>query len=472
LQRIAYTLLNLWKEDEHFMTEDCCQIIVEDFLRNSWAPVKTLVKALEDFKPSNRRSVTFFRFNEDRRVDETFDGSCFFLRGSVEYTNPQLTMEEVQGIIGARLLEVCGNYYFEKGLSQLPDLGSSSELCELLKKPPAGKIVAFLLNTDDVEPDRYSMNPLKASILESGQSAFPAVNVKTDKLSIDKNFASKYEGTLICNGEIELIKSKLDESTGSYLDLVDSVKYTQLKKYSEFFGIDLFLPSLRLPLSTLKSETKGGLLHHMISEAHQSIDSIGQAYECMGRSVSKRTTLLTIPHSAKGFGSKRAARGKLYFNEDKLEHIKVRYKDTMLYPNDIDQTDVSVAKCEDNFTVNAEKLTNYSYLTTPSSPQFFIYSLASPEDAALWHGVGSSGAPQLLQSYTSLRTACRNGQLFKDLQEKYGAHVEPPFHLNLVPNGIWVHPIHRNIDASIGCVKNLSDLARMGMRIEYLSEFS
>jgi hypothetical protein len=33
---------------------------------------------------------------------------------------------------------------------------------------------------------------------------------------------------------------------------------------------------------------------------------------------------------------------------------------------------------------------------------------------------------------------------------------------------MWVHPKHRNIDASIGCVENLEDLARMGMRIEQL----
>ena len=42
-----------------------------------------------------------------------------------------------------------------------------------LKKPPQGIVVPFLLNTDDVEPDRYSMNPLKHSLVESGQSAFP-----------------------------------------------------------------------------------------------------------------------------------------------------------------------------------------------------------------------------------------------------------------------------------------------------------
>jgi hypothetical protein len=315
------------------------------------------------------------------------------------------------------------------------------------------------------------MNPLKTSIVESGQSAFPAANVKTNPLSIDQNFASKYEGTLICKGEIELIKTQLEAANGSYLDFVDSVKYTQLKRYADAFGMDLFLPSLRMPLTTLQSENKNGLVHHIISETHQDTESVRQAYECMGRSMTKRTTLLTIPHSPKGYGSKRAARGRLYFNETKFDSVNVKYKDTLLYPNAMDEADVSVAKCEDNFTLPAEKLSNYSYTETPSSPQFFLYSMASPEDAALWHGVGAFGATGLLQSYTSARAVCRSGKLVKNLNEKHDARIDIPIHLNLDPSGVWVHPLHRNIDASIGCVENLQDLARMGMKIAHLAQF-
>jgi hypothetical protein len=449
------------------MPNDFCQMLVEDFLRNSWGTVKTLVDALKEFKQKNRKPVSLFKFTSGNRVNLTFEGRHFFLRGSVEYTNPQLTVEEVQGIIGARLLEVCGNY-FENGLRQ-PETGDIARLCELLKKPVEGKIVGFLLNTDDVEPDRYSMNPLKASIVESGQSAFPALNVKTQGLAVDEKFASKYEGTLICAGEIELIRNKLANSNGSYLDFVDSVKYAQLTRYSESFGMDLFLPSLRMPLTTLQGETREGVLHHIISETHQGYDSVKQAYDCMGRSMTKRTTLLTVPHSAKGYGSKRAARGRIYFNETKLDGVNVKYKDTLLYPNAMDENDVSVAKCDDNFTVPAEKLANYSYSETPSSPQFFLYSMGSPEDAALWHGVGAFGAPQLLQSYTRAREVCRNGQLIRNLREKHDARVGVPLHLNLAPESVWVHPVHRNIDASIGCVENLGDLARMGMKIEHLA---
>ncbi len=153
-----------------------------------------------------------------------------YLRGSVEYTNPQLTVEEVQGIVGTRLLETCANYFYERGLHK-PDDGDVIALAELLKKPTQGYIVPFLLNTDDVEPDRYSMNPLKQSIVDSGQSAFPAANVKTDQLKIDEAYLKKYDGSLISKKEGTLITESLRDSNGSYLDLVDSVKYSSAKGF-------------------------------------------------------------------------------------------------------------------------------------------------------------------------------------------------------------------------------------------------
>ncbi len=443
-------------------------MLTENFLQTSWIGIKTIVETLGNFDSENRGTVDLFRFKNSQRINQSFSGDHFFLRGSVEYTNPQLTVEELQGIIGTRLLEVCGNYFYTKGLHQ-PDTSDVTQLCEMLKKPAEGKIVGFLLNTDDVEPDRYSMNPLKTSIVESGQSAFPAGNVKTDDLKVDEKFASKYEGTLICKDEIELMANLLKASSGSYLDFVDSVKYSQMEHLSEVFGIDLFLPSLRMPVSTMKAESEDGMLHHVISETHKDYDSVQMAYQCMGRSMTKRTTLLTVPHSPKGYGSKRAARGRIYFDGSRLTGVNVKYKDTLLYPNAMDPQDVSVAKCEDSLTVPAEKLSDYSYTETPSSPQFFLYSLASPEDAALWHGVGAFGATQLLQSYSSVRAVCREGQLIKNLHQKYGVKVAVPLHLNLAPDAVWVHPVHRNIDASVGCVENLEDLARMGMKIEYLA---
>jgi hypothetical protein len=341
----------------------------------------------------------------------------------------------------------------------------------MLKKPPQGYIVPFLLNTDDVEADRYSMNPLKQSIVDSGQSALPAANVQTDLLRIDEAYLKKYDGSLISQKEAELITESLQANNSSYLDLVDSIKYSQLVELSKFFSMDLSLYTLRMPLSTLQAENKDGLLHYIIRESNQDYGSIEEAYTCMGRSMKNRTTLLTVPHSKKGFGSKRAARGKLHFENGKLLDATIKYKTTKLYPNAMDPEDIAVAVCDDSFIVSGEKLADYSFAETPSSPQFFLYSIGSPEDATVWHGIGAFAAPQLLQSYRSGRVACQEGRLIKNLREKYNITVDVPLQFNLAPEGIWSHPIHRNIDASIGSVEDLPDLAHRGMKLEYLSAF-
>lgn len=451
--------------------DDYCRLLLEDFLKTSFSTVKVLVEGAAASKGQNsNRKVTLFRYVNGKKISFPFSDERFYLRGSVEYTNPQLTVEEVQGIIGARLLETCANYFYEHGFREPAD-SDVAALMELLKKPTQGYIVPFLLNTDDVEADRYSMNPLKQSIVDSGQSAFPAANVKTDELKIDEAYCKKYDGSLISKKETELIAESLRDCNGSYLDLVDSIKYNQLKDLSVFFGMDLSLFTLRMPISTLKTETKDGLLHYIIKESNRDYASIEEAYTCMGRSLKNRTTLLTIPHSPQGFGSKRAARGKLHFENGKLLDATVKYKTTQLYPNAMDPQDVAVAVCEDSFSVPGEKLSNYSFAETPSSPQFFLYSIGSPEDATLWHGIGAFAAPQLLQSYRSGRIACREGKLIKNLSEKYNIKVDVPLQFNLAPEGIWSHPIHRNIDASIGSVEDLPDLAHRGMRLEYLPTF-
>jgi hypothetical protein len=453
------------------MTDDLGRLLVENFLRSSWGCCITpIVEKLANWNPErNVKPVSFFKFKGNKRVDSTFNGNHFFLRSSVEYSNPQLTLEEAQGIIAARLLEVCGNYFHENGLRE-PDEGDFTELCERLRKPPLGVIVAFLLNTDDIEVDRYSMNPLKRSIVDSGQSAFPAANVKTDSLKIDQQFLNKYENKLISRKETNLITAHLSGSSGSYMDFSDSVKYDQLETLSEVFGMDLSPPLLRMPLTTLQAETKTGLLHHIISETHKDLGAVKEAYECMGRSIAKRTTLMTVPHSQLGYGSKRAARGKLHFNENTLGSVTVKYKTTLLYPNAIDPSDIAIAKAEDKFTVAGEKLADYSFADTPSSPQFFLYALGSPEKAALWHGVGAFAAPKLLQSYSSVRVSCKEGRMVKGIQ-KYGVRTEVPMQLNLMPATMWGHPIYRNIDASIGCVENMMDLVRLGVKIEHLPKY-
>ena len=140
------------------MTDDICQTLLKDFLESSWLCVKAIVQKLDAINEAKQlKPVSLFRFKNGRKVNRSFDGKYFFLRSSVEYSNPQLTLEEVQGIIGARMLETCGNYFHNYGLRQ-PDANDVAEICETLKKPSEGPIIAFLLNTDDIEPDCFSLS--------------------------------------------------------------------------------------------------------------------------------------------------------------------------------------------------------------------------------------------------------------------------------------------------------------------------
>jgi hypothetical protein len=443
------------------------RIIVEDFLKSSWQCIEAIVRELATFKGNEGRKFPFFYFKDSKRDDVTLDGGHFFLRASVEYSNPQLTVEEVQGITAARLLEVCGNYFHQYGLHEAGQKDVDA-ICEMLNNPAHGLVVPFLLNTDEIEPDRYSMNPLKESIVNSGQSAFPCATVKTETLEIDQKFVQKYDGSLICKEEVELITRHLQTCNNSYVDMVDAVKYEQLENLSRLLGINLNICSTRMPLTTLKGESTDGLLHHIIRETHRDYEAIECVYLCMGRSMKNLTTLLTVPHSQKGFASKRAARGRIYFEGTKLKSVKVDYRTALLYPNAIDPSDISVAKADDSLTVEGDKLVNYDFKTTPSSPQFHLYSLASPENAVLWHGIGAFGASELLKSYTTTRLACGRELFIRGLSEKYGTGIKIPLQFNLMPKYMWFHPLHRNIDASIGCVQNLKDLADLGMKMEQL----
>ena len=444
------------------------RIVLEDFLEHSKPSIQAIVDELRGFKPYKNRKVRLLEVSNNQAKEVTVDEDHFFLRTSVEYSSPQLTLEEVQGIIAARLLEVCGNYFCLHG-SQKTSKEDVDELCGMLEEPPRGRIVPFLLNTDDVEPDRYSANPLRASLVESGQSAFPSASVKTNGLRLDERFMKKYEGTLITKSEGETIEHYLANGS-SYMNLVDSVKQEYLKSLSEPFGIDLRLPVMRMPLTVLGEESVDGLLHHIIGESHKDYETIERVYSCMGRSMKNRTTLLAVPHSKKGFGSKRAARGKIYFDGTKLKSVRVTYQTTPLYPNDIDSKDISVAVAEDDFETEGDKLTNYDFKETPSSPQFILYSLGSPEDAAIWHGIGESGASQLVKSYTSMHVACRRGAIISGL-EKFGVSRRVSIQFNLIPEKMWVHPVHGTIDTSIGSIERLEDLIKLGMRVESLSTY-
>jgi len=265
-----------------------------------------------------------------------------------------------------------------------------------------------------------------------------------------------------------LIKETITLNPDNYMDMVDAVKYKQLAALSEDLGIDLCLPSIRMPITSLENEKKDDLLHYIISESHRDYESVNQIYEYMGRSIKKRTTLLTVPHSEKGYGSKRIVNGRLYFNDNELDGVKVKYTTKTLYPNAIDPEDVSIAKADASFIIDGSKLNNYDFNETPSSPQFFLYSLASPEDAVIWHGIGAFGASELVKSYTTLRNACATNSVFRNFHETFGFSVKLSLQFNLIPEKLWFHPVHRNIDASIGCVEKLHDLINIGIRMEYL----
>jgi hypothetical protein len=452
------------------MVVDYCYRLVESFLAKSMPAVRALAEGVQAHKKEQSvQRVNLLRFVGGKKVSVCVDEAHFYLRGSVEYTNPQLTAEEFQGIIGVRLLQACTNYYLEGGMQDLTK-DDYPKLCEVLRAPPQGYVLPFLLNTDDVEADRYSINPLKQSLIDSGQSAFPVANIKTDGLCVDKAFVEKYEGTLISKGEVELIAEKL-LCYESYMDFVDAIKFLQLEELSKIFDINLNLYELRMPLSVLQAEKKGDLLHYIISEAHRSYQSVKQAYDCMGRSIAKHSTLLTVPHSKKkGYGSKRAAHGKIHFNNDNsaISNVAVKYQPTLLYPNGIDPKDVSIAQGIDDFTVDGGAFADYSYEETPSSPQFFLYALASPENAALWHGIGAFAAPQLLNTYLSAHKACSKGLLIPGLIDKFNLTCQTPLQFNLVPEGMWRNPNRQNIDASVGTIKDLNTLINRGMWLEQL----
>ena len=318
--------------------------LIAEFVKNSKSCIKSLATALQAHADRGPRKVTFFVFENGRRREIEYEDKYFFLRTSTEYSNPQLNLEDLQGILVARILECSANYLAMTGRTEItPDV--FGELSEALAKPCTGPIIPFLLNTDDVEPNRYSVNPLRESIVNSGQSAFPAANVSKDQLRVDEGFIKKYRDSLIAKKDLESIAYHLENTTSnSYVDFVDAVKYDMLAELSKRLGIHLITPALRMPMEQLKQEGKKGPLHSLIEEAHKDYNTIRRLYDLMGRNILKHKTLLpTVPHSKHGYGSKKAARGQLFFENECLKEIKVKYRPTFLYPNEIDKSDLSTA---------------------------------------------------------------------------------------------------------------------------------
>ncbi len=436
---------------EALMTNNPIPDMIEEFLISSKDSIEAISKAITSSDASHRGRVFFHSYGSSDKKEISFDGSCFFLRTSIEYSSPQLTLEEFEGLITARLLEVCVNKLIE---TNTPDTKDIEEMTEALSGPPSGRVIPFIFETDDVEPDRYSNNPLRSSIVESGQSAFPVATTTTDALKLDSLFLDKYEGSLVSKDEVELVKNSLG-ITHRYVDFVDHVKLEEISRISERYGLELRLPQFRMPLEVLMNEGHQDPLHKLISSCHSNHETIESLYTLMGRSIKKKTSLLTIPHSPKGYGSKRAARGRLYFSDDHLEKISMQYVTTQLYPNMIDYKDLSVAKCDDSFELDGNRFSDYSFKDTPSSPQFVLYTLLSPENASIWHGVGEYSGNEILRSYASLQTGFLNQTILQGL-ERPRATRQSPVVLNLEPGKMWKHPTYGNIDGGIGCVTDLS----------------
>jgi len=437
---------------------------ISGFIGSSNQCIRELAKHLANSEKT--ASTGLFIFEDGRR--RTADCSNrFFLRASTEYSNPQLTLEDLQGILTARLLEACANYTLEA--EKEITVEDAQEVAKRVEEPPKGAIVPFLMNTDDVEPDRYSVNPLRESIVTTGKSAFPAYNITTDGLSMDEAFLKKYTGILISNDEVSRIQFYI-ENMERYVDAVDAMKYEQLNKLSDQLGIQLVIPALRMPLETLSLEGEGGVAHQLICQTHSDYDTISLLYELMGRSITKRKTLLpVVPHSSKGIGSKRAASGKLTFENTEFRGIKVSYRPTLLYPNDVDESDVSIAKACEDLYVDAKDLIEYSFKRTPASPQFALYSILSPEAAAVWHGIGVHQGAEIVKSYVSIHSAHSQGHIFPGIPKPFKGI---PLQLDLVAEKMLRHPTHGNIDASVGTV-DLAELLKtpMATRVLQMNEF-
>lgn len=447
---------------ESFSAKD----LIAHFVEESREAIRHLYLAARSHKGTDELQPDFYTFEGTERKPFHAPAGCFFLRTSTEYSNPQLVLFDLQGILTSRLLESTACFMLAH---ETPEIKQEdySEILERLAAPSSGLITPFLLNTDESEPDRYSMNPFRDSIVTSGQSAFPSFNVRMSGLKLDSNFVSKYKGSLITEREAAWVENARSQFPSDvYIDFIDSVKYNQLQALSERTGIHLTIPAMRMPLTRMKDPVYGQYLRRIIELEHQDYETLRRMYRLMGRNLRKhKTLLLTVPHSPKGAGSKKAGRGRLNLEGEKFTGVTVQYTTTPLYPNEIDPADPAIARVEDEVYVESSRILNYDYDLTPSSMQFAIYGMLSPEDAAIWHGIGEFQGEEIVKSYISVHEACVTEQLFTEIPIPCRG---TPIQFDLDGANLMRHPVHGNTDASIGTVPDLGALITKTTRLDVL----
>lgn len=440
--------------------------LVAHFVEESRGAIRHLYLAARAHKGTDELQPDFYTFNKHQKKSFDAPAGCYFLRTSTEYSNPQLALFDLQGILTSRLLESTACFMLAH---ETPEIKQQdyAEIVERLALPPSGLITPFLLNTDESEPDRYSMNPFRDSIVTSGQSAFPSYNVRMNGLKLDPNFVSKYKDTLITEQEAAWIEdARLQFSSDLYIDFIDSVKYDQLQNLSEQTGIHLTIPAMRMPLTRMKDSVYGPHLKRIIEREHQDYETLRRLYRLIGRNIRKhKTLLLTVPHSSSGLGSKKAGRGRLILEGEKFTGITVQYTTTPLYPNEIDPSDPATAQADEEVYVESSRILDYDYEVTPSSMQFAIYGMLSPEDAAIWHGIGEFQGEEVVKSYISVHEACVTEQLFSEMPIPCRG---TPSQFDLDGANLMRHPNHGNTDASIGTVPDLGALITKTTRLDVL----
>lgn len=396
----------------------------------------------------------FFTIQEGKRQAFVPPPGSFLLRASTEYSNPQLTVEECIGIVNARLLATCVNVLVISGNKELGE-GHINAICQALENGDEGPVIPFLMLTDDIEPDRYSINPLRESLYDTKQTAVPVANVETDGLALDLTFLEKYRHLLVTDADAALILKYLEDAKpgGKYVNFIDTCKYSQLATLSGILKLDLCLPATRMPLEVMDEEAKigGGPIHEMVSTLYASVDSLRRAYDVMGQSMNQFFLTVPMPDLV---GSKKLAKGMVVVENNKIIKIKSTHiKKTPLYPNEVDIEDISYAICchkKRKVEIPIEELVKFDFKKTPLSPQFALYMTQSPENGAIWHGVGDFQNKALVRSYTSMHNAFP--ELFPGLEKPHPG-IPLQFDMTeLASEKVLARMPFRNIDASVGCL--------------------